>query len=349
MRLSVRFLVVALLLLMFGAASAERTDIEKLRKVLDKEIKFAKFDQISLKPNESCPDWVSKELIGATCRRLDVVYRGVYLSGLLMNSGLPTEKLTIYHVGHEAGDKPFDVSRKLLPEIIGVDAPWLINQFLSARNDVLMLFMPGMGFIPASDLSRETKRLHNMLSQHSVFSLLDFDGDSAAAYFIAHEKGFLDKFGSSYHNISMVGRSGGGWATTLAAAVDLRVQCSISIFGSLPMKVRLPVEGDERNDMGDFEQHGLLLFKKIDYIDLYALAASPNRRHSLILNDKDDCCFSGRIKGGMMWSLFLKNYPTLSGFRWFNIPERREGAHFSMDRMVFSAAKRACPNSWVER
>jgi hypothetical protein len=185
-----------------------------------------------------------------------------------------------------------------------------------------------------------------MLAQHNVFSLLDFEGDSAASYFIAHAKGFLDRFGPRYSKISMVGRSGGGWAVTLAAAIDRRVQCSVSIFGTLPMKLRLPVEGDERNDLGDFEQHGLNIFKKIDYLDLYALAASPQRRHSLILNEQDDCCFSGRVKGRLMWDMYLKKYPDQTGFQWFQIPKRTEADHFNVDKFVLSAIRKSCPGHW---
>lgn len=332
------------------AHGAPSSDIEKLKQIIQGQIKFYRVDDVSLRPVSACPSWVSHDVEQRQCRRFDVLYRGVYLSGVLIHNESDADELTIYHVGHEANRNIIDSTSQMSGELIGEDAVWLVNKFLGSRSDVLILFMPGSGFSPESTrYSGDVGRLHKMLSVHAVFSMLDFDKDSAASYFLVHAKSFLDKFASKYARISMVGRSGGGWATTFAAAVDRRIQCSVSIFGTLPMKVRLPVDGDERNDLGDFEQHGFLIYKNIDYTDLYALAAHPNRRHSLILNEKDDCCFSGGVKGPLMWQAFVESYPHVAGFKWFNVPKRSESDHYNIDDSVLSSIKMACPNHWKSR
>lgn len=336
------FLIIGFFL--HSSAWAGNKNINDPAKWVKNNIIFYKFDLISKRKDELCPGWVQNEVVGAICNRVDVVYRGVYLSGLLVQTGDQSDSLTIYHVGHESSGNNLERPSSVTQDVIAPDAAWLTNQFLNSQSDVLILFMPGMGFSPEPEkFSEPVVRLNSMLGQHSVFSMLDFYGDSAATYFIAHVKGFLDKYGEKYRKVTMVGRSGGGWVTTLAAAVDTRVQCSVSIFGSLPMKLRLPVEGDLRNDMGDFEQHGLLIFKEIDYIDLYALATTRQRRHSLILNSDDECCFSGRVKGPVMWDMFQEKYPSVRGFSWVNLPSRGDRPHYSMGAMVKAAIEKVCP------
>lgn len=348
MRVDFRILTAFLLCLVFGPVFAGPSSIDQVKQILRKEIKFSRFDEVRLGPNRACPEWVNTENTLLFCQRLDVVYRGVYTSGMLIRSQDGSDELTIYHVGHEAVAQLISDPGKFDSSVIGDDAAWLVNQFLRFRSDVLMLFMPGAGFAPEDTrFSNETKRLHGMLAAHSVFSLLDFEGDSAATYFIAHVRGFLDRYASSYSKISMVGRNGGGWVTTLAAAFDQRIQCSVSVFGTLPMKLRLPVDGDDRNDLGDFEQYGLMLFKKLDYLDLYALASLPRRHHGLILNETDDCCFSGRVKGRLMWDEFRNRYPDVRNFTWLNLPPRSDSDHMSLDKFAFAAIRKVCPGYWA--
>lgn len=347
MAIACRILLAALLCWVHGGAIGRGLDAEQASQILTKEIKFSNFDDVHLGVKGECPVWVDMGSSLMSCSRLDVLYRGVYTSGLLISSEGGINELTIYHVGHESGGQPLSRLSDVSPKVIGKDAVWLINRILLSHSDVLILFMPGMGFAPSGPwFSKETKQLHGMMVKHNVFSLLDFEGDSAAAYFIAHVKGFLDQYGASYKRISMLGRDGGGWVATIAAAFDHRVQCSVSVFGTLPLKLRLPVEGDERNDLGDFEQHGLLLFKKLDYLDLYALATYPQRRHGLILNQKDDCCFSGEVKGPLMWEAFQEKYPGLTNFMWFNLPIRIMTDHMNMGKTVFAAMRKVCPAHW---
>lgn len=90
-----------------------------------------------------------------------------------------------------------------------------------------------------------------------------------------------------YYDVSMMGLSGGGWTTTLYAAIDPRVKTSIPIAGSVPIYLR---SGDS---LGDGEQMLPELYAIAGYPDLYALGASGgiDRRQVQVLNRHDGCCF----------------------------------------------------------
>jgi dienelactone hydrolase len=93
----------------------------------------------------------------------------------------------------------------------------------------------------------------------------------------------------------MIGISGGGWTTTLAAAVDPRIKVSVPVAGSLPHYLR-PPGGlcTTAGDRGDFEQNHPPLFAIADYLDLYILGSHGLRRGQLqVLNQYDSCCFNG--------------------------------------------------------
>ena len=57
-----------------------------------------------------------------------------------------------------------------------------------------------------------------------------------------------------YKRIVLVGLSGGGWTTTVAAALDPRIDLSIPVAGSLPFAMRTAHKGDPYHDLGDYEQ-----------------------------------------------------------------------------------------------
>jgi hypothetical protein len=88
--------------------------------------------------------------------------------------------------------------------------------------------------------------------------------------------------------IIMVGLSGGGWTTTLAAAIDPRIDASYPVAGSIPLDMRW-----READIGDYEQTLPALYEIASYEMLYALGASGGRRQLQIRNVYDDCCFTG--------------------------------------------------------
>lgn len=95
--------------------------------------------------------------------------------------------------------------------------------------------------------------------------------------------------------IIMLGISGGGWATTVYAALDPRIRRSYPVAGSLPFPLRRAHPGSGRyTSDGDYEQRDPRLYRIAGYLDLYLLGATgQGRRQVQILNKYDPCCFFG--------------------------------------------------------
>src|SRR5262249_37231386 len=96
------------------------------------------------------------------------------------------------------------------------------------------------------------------------------------------------------HRIYMVGVSGGGWTTTVAAAIDPRILISVDVAGSLPLYLR-PRGGPcvKPGDAGDMEQYHPAFYAIADYLDLYVLgSAGRGRGHLQVLNQFDPWCFA---------------------------------------------------------
>lgn len=97
---------------------------------------------------------------------------------------------------------------------------------------------------------------------------------------------------SYYRDITMLGYSGGGWTTTLCAALDERIKFSFPVAGSLPSWIRyLPPNGE--NAPGDLEQFIPQFYQHVDWTELYALGTTNGRQQMQILNQFDPCCFAG--------------------------------------------------------
>ena len=101
-----------------------------------------------------------------------------------------------------------------------------------------------------------------------------------------------------YKSVYMTGVSGGGWTTTLYAALDPRITRSYPVAGSLPLHLR---EDKKRSntahraaDWGDYEQTIPELYSIANYLDLYILSSYGQGRKQLqILNKHDPCCLAG--------------------------------------------------------
>lgn len=315
---------------------------QQVRTVISEEIRQKEFDSVTLNDREVCPEWAAQWEADIGCRRFKAVYRGVYLNGMLLEHANAAIQLTVFHVGHEGGRVVTSDLQALNAETIGRDAVWFTEALFNRESDVLILFMPGAGLAP-TDESEIVRRTHSLLFNHGYFAYLDYPGDSAAAYFTAHVKGFLDRHGDQYSKVTMVGRSGGGWATTFAAALDPRIRCSVSFFGTLPLRTRFPLLEDTRDDLGDFEQYGLHLYKLLDYTDLYALSTSDKRTHVQVYNERDDCCFSGFAKGATVPGSFSKIYPANRLFHTEVLPQRTEADHYNLDATALAVVDKHCP------
>jgi len=94
--------------------------------------------------------------------------------------------------------------------------------------------------------------------------------------------------------VHMIGISGGGWTTTLMAALDPRINVSFPVAGTLPNYLRNQASPCSQPDKGDFEQYHPVFYSMVDYLDLYILGSVGPRRGQLqVLNQYDSCCFRG--------------------------------------------------------
>jgi len=83
-----------------------------------------------------------------------------------------------------------------------------------------------------------------------------------------------------------IGRSGGGWASMLYAALDERIDATAVVSGFVPLSERLDEAG--RNP-GDWEQLDPVTFGSLDYTGIVRLA--DTRDLLLTFSEFDDCCF----------------------------------------------------------
>jgi hypothetical protein len=89
-----------------------------------------------------------------------------------------------------------------------------------------------------------------------------------------------------YRAFHMVGLSGGGWTTTIYAAIDPRIRCSFPVAGTIPLYLRTG------GSVGDREQYEPTFYRLAGYPDLYILGAhGRGRKQVQILVRRDNCCF----------------------------------------------------------
>lgn len=89
-----------------------------------------------------------------------------------------------------------------------------------------------------------------------------------------------------YSHFHMVGFSGGGWTTTVYAALDPRIRVSVSVAGSMPLHLRAG------GSTGDIEQYDPVFYSLAGYPALYVMGAlGKSRRQIQVVNRGDSCCF----------------------------------------------------------
>jgi alpha-N-arabinofuranosidase len=117
-----------------------------------------------------------------------------------------------------------------------------------------------------------------------------------------------DRF-PNYRSYHMVGLSGGGWTTTVYAAIDPTIRCSFPVAGTIPLYLRAG------GSIGDREQFDPPFYKLAGYPDLYILGAQGvGRKQVQILNVQDDCCFGvsqhDANLAGMPYEAAMREYET---------------------------------------
>ncbi len=167
-----------------------------------------------------------------------------------------------------------------------------IQGLLSKGFHVVGISMPlkGMNSQPIVHLKRFGKM---NINSHGRMGFLDPEEGHPVKYFVEpvfrvinylHEQGFKQ--------VNMTGISGGGWTTTLCAAMDTRIKYSYPVAGSLPLYLR--IRDPKNGSWGDYEQIVPELYRIANYLELYVMGASGSgRRQIQFLNEFDACCFSG--------------------------------------------------------
>jgi len=111
----------------------------------------------------------------------------------------------------------------------------------------------------------------------------------------------------AYRAFHMVGLSGGGWTTTVYAAIDPTIQCSFPVAGTIPLYLRVG------GSIGDREQFETTFYAIAGYPDLYILGAhGKGRKQVQILVRRDTCCFGQRQHdekaAGMPYAEAMRGY-----------------------------------------
>lgn len=192
-------------------------------------------------------------------------------------------KLLIYHRGHD-GDF-----------VGGIET---IRFFLDQGFSVMALSMPleAPNNRPVVELQRIGKI---QLTFHDQLKLLDMKSGHPVQLFltpVAVSLNYTSKFG--YDSVYMTGVSGGGWTTTVYAAVDPRITRSYPVAGTLPLHLRQDRlrsnTAHRSSDWGDYEQTIPELHRLTNYLELYVLGSyGPHRKQLQILNKYDPCCLAG--------------------------------------------------------
>lgn len=185
-------------------------------------------------------------------------------------------RIVLYHQGHR-GDF--------------IKGKSVIKKFLENDYSVLAFSMPltGMNSTPLVNLS---KFGFLKLTEHDHIKFLNPTSGHPIKYFIEPIVVAINylKQNFKYEDITMVGLSGGGWTTTLAAAVDSRIKNSFPVAGSYPIYLR----SESKRDWGDWEQNIPELLRKSNYLEMYILGSyGEGRKQVQIINKYDACCFAG--------------------------------------------------------
>ena len=198
---------------------------------------------------------------------------GFSTKAYFFSAARPTGKLAVWHAGHSDAMGTWGGSQ-------------VIQFFLDRGYDVLSFNMPLIGTSLPSELDKAICINHHdkifdlerpELPYHPMKFFLE-----PVAVGLNHARSL-----KSYSRTVMIGLSGGGWTTTLYAAIDPSIQYSIPVAGSIPLYMRkLP------RDLGDREQYWGPFYSIAGYPDLYTLGSVGLGRKQVQVHIKgDSCCF----------------------------------------------------------
>jgi hypothetical protein len=195
---------------------------------------------------------------------------GLSSTAYVLHPMTPRNRLAIFHQGHGH-------------ELLNAGGEETVRFFLEVGYTVIGMWMPLYG--PNKDSSEPPMKYHDSLMERAVemqpvHPLALFLEPVVAALNHALQDGPREE-------VVMIGISGGGWTTTLAAALDPRIRISFPVAGTMPLYTRTG------GSIGDREQYDENIYRIAGYPDLYVMGSyGAGRKQVQILNHEDPCCFA---------------------------------------------------------
>lgn len=174
------------------------------------------------------------------------------------------------------------------------DATWLVDVALSrgCRVAALNMVLFGEGADQATSSSTQVMSIDGKSvtavgpdHDHSWLSVLNSKGDNMLDLFATPTVSMVDWLSEQYPEdpIYVAGFSGGGWLTTLTAALDQRIRSSVAIAGSAEDVETQWCTADTEQCLPELTQH-------FSMTQLYYLSAFEGRTAVQALNVGDPCC-----------------------------------------------------------
>ncbi len=201
-------------------------------------------------------------------------------------------RLLIYMQGHlQDPESLFDS-----PAMIGADG--VLRMFLERGYRVVFMQMPLLGD------NQDPRFPFEGTKNHDVLGSREREGFNPLRPFLEPVAAVINyafaRFGPM--DVSMTGVSGGGWLTTVYAAIDTRITNSFPVAGSMPYSLNQGADDPCAHGM-DWEQAqfsgGPESPQPLGYLDLYVLGSTADadstvkRQQIQILNRYDPCCWTG--------------------------------------------------------
>lgn len=210
----------------------------------------------------------------------------------------------IYHEGHGGA-----------AVVIGAET---IDWLLERGWHVIAVDMPLLG-VNAVDAVPQ-------LQAHGQFDSVDSGASSPLRHFVMPLQALVDavvvRSGPANPEVLLMGRSGGGWASYLYAAVDPRVDIAVSIAGGRPISERLDALWGA-SELGDYEQNAPHLYNAVAHEHLMLTAGSKGSFH--LFNLWDGCCF--RIRPDSAFVEYLRGAGSTTGKPVGVFVDEQNGAH----------------------
>lgn len=240
------------------------------------------------------------------------------------------KRLVIVHHGHAA---TFNDSPALNDSGHGLHRT--INELLNNGYSVLAVYMPHI----VQFTTRVKVNDAGSISHDSMFANIRPKSGSPMKFFlepVAVSLHYLKNKSAAhgfpaYEEFHMAGLSGGGWTTTVYAAIDPTIKYSFPVAGSIPLYLRF------NGSVGDTEQTLNSFYSIAGYPDLYVLGShGKGRKQVQILVRNDDCCFGARQHdpqqaGGLTYDQVMRRYESRVRQTLFNIDAKNPLGFFRLE------------------